>query len=404
MSKPTFIIRSSNQTQPKDYISQANDRIRENGTIDPESPLYQSALNQYNASLIRGTVERLEVPPGFCGYIDPKTGQFRVERELLLPDGSKISLEDDFGDIPNDQPLLAIPYPIDECLQNGLPGSYEYTEKNCGDEDGDNKCSGVQWYNTTTFFGSGASTQTVCTTGAGVNSNISIATSTPVGGVSPEYPDPVWWAADSAALALYSSAGAVEKLFNVMNLLGYMITHQFFFNVNDPDNMMGPKFWKEAGLRVQVSWDTRTWNGKQLDPVKIYDVRYQKMWLWDEGEVLPAKYDSTGNYRFDEAWAGSLGVVGGDPDEFLYEPTSTTNGKFVILLPASYVGYSVTVFVGNIDFPTTYSGTNESGRSIYRGSVAGEDLLGSIRIEASKNGQSTKSWTVPDSSRRYKKS
>jgi len=156
MSNPTFINRKTEDD--KDYIAIANDEIKRNGSIDPSSPTYKSALIQYNEGLIKGSVERLDVPKGFCGYIDPKSGEFRVEPE---PDPSILRSSTPYPDNiinPEDVPeSIVSPYPIDECLAIGLPGSPEYTRGNCGEEDGDNECSTIDWFTGAASGGSSGS-------------------------------------------------------------------------------------------------------------------------------------------------------------------------------------------------------------------------------------------------------
>jgi hypothetical protein len=269
MPNPSLVNRKTELPEP-DFISQANDQIRKNGTIDIASPIYQNAINQYNANIINGSIERLDVPEGYCGFIDPDSGEFRVEPEPLESDlRSSTVCPDNIVD-PADVPRSVLtPYPIDCQLQVGLPGSYEYTQtvEGCaGKEDGDNICSDIAWFSgadteegSEEAIGGGteALSQSVCGGGPGINSNTGLATSSPIGGVSSgDYPQDAWDVATAAAKELYPSAGF--NMWSVSNKVGIILTYDFFYNVNDPDGAEGPEAFKEAGLRVSVSWNTET--------------------------------------------------------------------------------------------------------------------------------------------------
>lgn len=299
--KAQFVTRDLQNMPSRDYISEANEILRAGGVLDPNSPLYQNALDQYNAQLSQGVTERLEVPVGFCGYIDPDTGLFRVEPDIIPPElRMPILFPDEEVDPSDVQPLSAIPYPIDQCLQHGLPGSYEYTRFNCGEETGDDSCSPVKWFSgagTSSDFGTDALEQSVCGVGPGINSNKGLANSDPIGGVSPGFPEHVKQHAHEIALSLYpprttitvpgiigddieidvgyeipyTGAGWVAPLTNVRNLLGSIITHSFFYNVHDPTESR--EHWRQAGLRVSVSWDTTSGD--------IVGDDYERMWLWE---------------------------------------------------------------------------------------------------------------------------
>ena len=272
MKIPTFITRGFAK---RDYISEANDQIRLNGRIDINSPLYQNAIDQYNSNLLKGTVQRLDVPKGFCGYIDPNSGEFRVEPEPVIPLAVRsIPSIEELEEVGiNENPI--IPYPVDECLHIGLPGSYEYTRGPCGQEDGDNSCSGVLWFSgagTSSELGTDALNQSICSDGKGINSNTGLATSSPVGGVTDGYPPEVWQAADRVAIGLHAEAGRVEHMDSVKNLLGTVMTSSFFFNIDAPTH-------RAAGLRVDVTWDT------EIKPVKIYGTKYQYTYSWPNNEL-----------------------------------------------------------------------------------------------------------------------
>tara|TARA_R110000824_G_scaffold81550_3_gene204975 strand:+ start:5211 stop:6125 length:915 start_codon:yes stop_codon:yes gene_type:complete len=274
MIKPKFLNRQTDEPDT-DYIAEANEQIRKNGTIDIESPTYKNAIDQFNNGLIRGSLQRLDVPEGFCGYIDPDSGNFIVE----------VDIGNDLVDIDinNLKELSPTPYPIDACLKNGLPGSYIYTKKACGEDDGDNSCSGIIWFS---GEGGGEGTgngtqenegvkisQDVCGGGDGINSNTGLAASSPVGGIAGggSYPPEVWEYADTLAKEVSDSVG--YTFYTVSNMISNIVVYDFFYNINyqGPDEVVvsesgrsGQKSesvtpdatFKKSGLRVSVTWDT----------------------------------------------------------------------------------------------------------------------------------------------------
>jgi len=149
-----FVKRPTQATT--DYVSMVNNLLKDNPDgINVNSVLYRSALDQYNLDKIKGSTTRLEVPKGFCGYIDPTSGEFRV-----APDPYADQINPGVG-LPNPDfipvdapPLPPGSYPVDECLQNGLPGSPQYTQKNdegelidinCGNDIDLTKSTGIDW-------------------------------------------------------------------------------------------------------------------------------------------------------------------------------------------------------------------------------------------------------------------
>jgi len=157
----TFFNRNKSNTNI-DYISIVNETLHKDPTsIDPNSPIYLSAIEQYNGDLKKGNTTRLDVPAGFCGYIDAG-GVFRVTPEpdmQSIPPGQAIPLS------TLTAPPSAITegeYPIDKCLINGLAGSPPYSQiakrvdgdfgkgtifiaTDCGDDDDNVRESGVDW-------------------------------------------------------------------------------------------------------------------------------------------------------------------------------------------------------------------------------------------------------------------
>jgi len=133
------------QLASPDYVGLVNGLINQGVEVDPDSQLYQSALEQYNNQEAKnGSMRRLGVPAGFCGYMDPRTNKFRVapdnDSTILLPGRSSVNVA-----VTDSIELIEpLPYPIDECLKNGLPGSKEYA--NClGKDDPYAKPSGIIW-------------------------------------------------------------------------------------------------------------------------------------------------------------------------------------------------------------------------------------------------------------------
>jgi hypothetical protein len=296
VANSTFISRTPNPEE-KDYISIVNDTIRKGGTISPNSQTFISALAQYNDGLIRGSTRRLEVPAGFCGYIDPASGEFRVEPDLestlksstLYPDNAKTA-----SDVP---PVIVTPYPIDCQLRSGLPGSYEYTKSDdgCEDkEDGDNACSGIFWFSgpAAELYNPGEPTglvyieeefninpptdgdgsepeddlRPVCGAGVGINSNTGLASSsssTFLGDIT-KVPSDVLTAANERAFDTPTGrdpgrTGTGEISYaRTIEEMGTLIEYTFHYNVNDPGHLTGPEYYHEFpnGVEVVVLWDT----------------------------------------------------------------------------------------------------------------------------------------------------
>ena len=143
----TFVDRQN--TTEIDYIELTNKLISESNDIKPNSFLYQKAIDQYNALAKKGTLKRLEIPKGFCGYIDPTTGQLRIttdeeyQRRLLA--GETLSI----GQAITASPLIInqrLPYNVDVCLQYGLPGSPEYVTCVYNTEVVPESASGIDWF------------------------------------------------------------------------------------------------------------------------------------------------------------------------------------------------------------------------------------------------------------------
>lgn len=143
-SRGTFVTRNKSI----DYIKSVNDILRNpNNNLSPSSSLYQSALSQYNENTKKGSLTRLSVPKGFCGFTDPRTGQFKVvtdeEYNRLLTSGQVITSR-----TPKTKPVVEglIPYSVDECLQYGLPGTAEYDTCQQNSEDYEDGSSEIPWH------------------------------------------------------------------------------------------------------------------------------------------------------------------------------------------------------------------------------------------------------------------
>jgi len=139
--------------------------------IDPNSPLYQQALTEYNDVRKKGSTKRLAIPKGFCGYLDPVTGETRVTSDSLSypPQGQTLitTITANVSSISVDP----IGYDVDSCLQHGLPGSKEYSEclKIETDPAALLKLSGINW------AGIGASEDQVIASGGDTNEIASIS-------------------------------------------------------------------------------------------------------------------------------------------------------------------------------------------------------------------------------------
>lgn len=157
-TNPSFFYRTP-QNDRVDYIALVNQSIEINpSSVDPKSPLYLRAIEQYNAELNKGNTTRLEVPEGFCGYIDPDTGVFRVEPDPSPDIKSKLYPVTPTIITPITEPPLIEKYDPDKCLSNGLPGSPGYTQfydvesgqlqdRSCGDERDIIKPLDIDWCN-----------------------------------------------------------------------------------------------------------------------------------------------------------------------------------------------------------------------------------------------------------------
>lgn len=277
---PTFLNRRT-EDDTVDYISAANDQLNADGTIDPESAIYQNAIAQYNKDLIKGSTTRLEVPQGYCGYIDPNSGEFRVEPvgfDTLLSSTLYPNDAENASDVP---PLEPSPWPIDCQLQYGLPGSYDYTVPPEGDckekEDGDNECSGIAWYSGAGEGAEGGTDQlsaSVCGAGDGINSNTGVASSESVGGLSSGCPPIVVAKGDTIALGIYppngADTGAGRCNCTVGGIFGTVTTYNLFYNVHATSGTTGADNFKQCGFKVSVRYDNETAN--------IVGTSYERTW------------------------------------------------------------------------------------------------------------------------------
>jgi len=144
--KGTFFRSSNSQGGTStniDYISSINDAIASGENVDPSSSAFQNAVAQFNQGLKKGSIKRLEIPKGFCGYIDPNSNELRVQ-----PDPNTNYLKP--GQYVPDSTLTTavtglenIPYTPDPCLKHGLPGSVRY--RNCAGDGQPGETSGIDW-------------------------------------------------------------------------------------------------------------------------------------------------------------------------------------------------------------------------------------------------------------------
>jgi len=265
MATPTFITRTE-IVDTTDYISQANAEITQNGTIDINSPTYQNALEQYNTGLSKGSIIRLDVPTGFCGYIDPNTGKYRVEPEpLVLPTNIGLPISNITGDESEDDNISS-QYPNDRCLWWGLPGSYLYSTGNCGDEDGDSICTYINWF-ATSRKGRGSKFLGICGDGPGINSNTGLAKSNTIfrapSILDDTPPLKVWNEAQRKGQEEYPISLGFEKgMYSIVDIVGIeeqtLITYNVFFNVNDPDGSEGVEHFHPSGLKIIIEYNPFT--------------------------------------------------------------------------------------------------------------------------------------------------
>jgi len=134
--------------QAPDYIAQVNEILdaHDGNTINPNSTLYQQALAQYNDALKKGSLRRLAVPGGFCGFVDPVTGEVRIIPDLQqtpIPPGSIPTESSTFSNAVT--AVVPIPYRTDECLKLGTPGSEQYSKCIVNTEDELPAFSGIDW-------------------------------------------------------------------------------------------------------------------------------------------------------------------------------------------------------------------------------------------------------------------
>lgn len=142
--KSLFVRANKNLTDST--VDAVNNLIKSGKNINPNDILYQNALQEVNDSLKKGSIKRLEVPSGFCGYIDPATGEYRVipDPDTTLLRGSTIPQQSNEVNLPsyNDNPMS---YPVDKCLEHGLPGSVTYANCQSSSEDVEDEESGIDW-------------------------------------------------------------------------------------------------------------------------------------------------------------------------------------------------------------------------------------------------------------------
>ena len=133
----TFFNRQPTTGNSVDYIAMVNKNLQQDPTsVDPNSPVYLEAIKQYNGELKKGNTTRLSIPQGFCGYINPTSGEFRVRPDpdlQTIPPGQNIPTTTATA---TPTVLIEGDYPIDQCLSNGLAGSPAYSQT-CTRESGE---------------------------------------------------------------------------------------------------------------------------------------------------------------------------------------------------------------------------------------------------------------------------
>lgn len=94
--------------------------------VKPNSLLYSLAVKQYNEN-IQNTLIRPAIPSWFCGKINPTTNELELgltDEELRASAGVVL---DPLIPTLSGAPDTPSGYLIDTCLENGTPGSYNYT-------------------------------------------------------------------------------------------------------------------------------------------------------------------------------------------------------------------------------------------------------------------------------------
>ena len=112
------------------YIKLISDMLAKNPgvKINPISPLYRLAVNQYN-SMIKGTTTRPPIPSWFCGAVDQASGILTTSPGPTPQDQIDPQIQykvlDIFSGILSVSPMA---YGEDQCLQLGIPGTWQYTQ------------------------------------------------------------------------------------------------------------------------------------------------------------------------------------------------------------------------------------------------------------------------------------
>ena len=133
-TEPKFVVRSANPNYKTPDVNTNNIietinyylSLSPSNTINPNSELYKLAIKQYNDSL-KGSLVRPPIPKFFCGKVDATTGQLTIDLtdyNSRLTAGLVVTpLQISITEVPQ----LSGAYRVDNCLKNGLPGSYAYT-------------------------------------------------------------------------------------------------------------------------------------------------------------------------------------------------------------------------------------------------------------------------------------
>jgi len=129
---PKFVNRNTGQDAPAKQpdamkILEHYAALNPNNKINTNSQLYKIAVKQYNSGL-KNSSTRPAIPTWFCGKIDGATGEL-----IVLTDDAEIRASKGFSTAINDpsvSPLTPLTgaYAVDNCLNKGTPGSYEYSQ------------------------------------------------------------------------------------------------------------------------------------------------------------------------------------------------------------------------------------------------------------------------------------
>lgn len=151
-TKPLFINRNivkiqTGSTVNADALIKYFLSLHPNNKLIIGSPLYNLAVKQYNKK-IKNTLVRPPVPSWFCGKVNSDTNELLLNNDDATLRANAGYSDTNVNNISNIQINSRTGYPIDKCLEQGTPGSIEYTKCSLTsgnmDEDFDD-LSGINW-------------------------------------------------------------------------------------------------------------------------------------------------------------------------------------------------------------------------------------------------------------------